>query len=573
MKEVTYVKCQDEMASTLKISKNLNKNGLSDITVEDKEKISELDMFLQDIYLTEDVTKLKNRDIKDMISCTLQTESDLYLAKTFSASKIIPKKKSTISLGEIFYGLGKQYNVILRTATYWYSSKKGLSSKPKHISNISLDLDYCFPNNIDIDNTTNEYLLEYLYTQYPFLHTFTPNYIIASGTRGIHIYYCFDENLCPVQNTLEEIVKTLVNILSGDKTKANISNSLRCPNTINLKNGKKSRFIYKNRTKYHFKEFLEDFKFYLESNFQFITEDGEICILPSEEYYYFKEKDEDFIAPSLLSVYNFNDRYKSDTNKKTNRDYLETNRKATKRNYVKRKNKESKNNLQNFYRKAYECTIAYLKNNPGVEYQHRNNFIYVLAVCLKNLHNNIEATLQQLYKINNLYFYNALSLNQINNLVNCVFNHNYHISKEDLRTIISIDEETLCRYNLSTNKEDIKTLKNKNNKKWASLRKKNRNVHNKRLNKVKIIKKFYLKGMSLRNIEKKSHIPKTTISRYVKVFNLEKQKAKMLSKEAFNNLLTMIDNIREYLLNVIDINIIEDKTGTYLDAKPRPELT
>lgn len=150
----------------------------------------------------------------------------------FSIRKIHPSKSETVSAAE---GLiqASQY------ATDTYVDQRQFQYKDLK-DKATEQAVACFSMLIDIDNIpeiynemTDESKMQLLYETYPLMSTILrPTYIILSGKKGIHLIYCFNQNLCnkSFSRSYPVLQKALITYFDGDPKRMGM-NVIRMPFT------------------------------------------------------------------------------------------------------------------------------------------------------------------------------------------------------------------------------------------------------------------------------------------------------------------------------------------------------
>lgn len=151
---------------------------------------------------------------------------------SYALQKVNPKKLDTVSLAE---GLiqASQY------AADTYIDQRQFMYKDMY--NTTTDNAVaCFSMLIDIDNIPDIYdeetdsdKLQFLSVTYPLISTILePSYIILSGKKGVHLIYCFNQNICSkrFQKSYRILQKALITYFEGDLQRMGI-NVVRMPYT------------------------------------------------------------------------------------------------------------------------------------------------------------------------------------------------------------------------------------------------------------------------------------------------------------------------------------------------------
>ncbi|SDB14644.1 hypothetical protein [Eubacterium oxidoreducens] len=147
-----------------------------------------------------------------------------------STSKLCPKRPSTLNIGDVSSNYLPYKNMIMSPAIYRYSK-----SQRKYypiFSNMMM---------VDIDDWEDVYekedLLLAFYEKYPFMRDLEPYAIIATGFKGAHVLFRFDENLLKKRKQSEKLQKLLAILLNGDLNHLGLEAAFRIPFSYNYKNG------------------------------------------------------------------------------------------------------------------------------------------------------------------------------------------------------------------------------------------------------------------------------------------------------------------------------------------------
>lgn len=139
---------------------------------------------------------------------------------SFSSAKLTPGPRTLTNAAEGLIGLSRDaVTTYISQGQYWYS-KSGHYDQEK--------LSKCYTLVVDLDDDRDMYSLpaderlSYLYDKYPELNgRLKPAYIAATGRKGVHVIYCFKENVAPaaMQGSYKQILGLLNDRLGGDSDK------------------------------------------------------------------------------------------------------------------------------------------------------------------------------------------------------------------------------------------------------------------------------------------------------------------------------------------------------------------
>ena len=219
-------KMSDDMKTYCKIKEAMKKRDVNKPVPADI--IEKANTFLNDILRPDLLKKYKNR-----IPVLLKTlEGDYHIS--FTVQKINPKKKSTVSAGE---GLIQSSRCAYITDTYvdqrefMYKDLTCMSTE---------NAVACFSLLVDIDNipeiyreTSDEDRIKLIEEAYPLIFSeLEPTYIILSGKKGIHLIYCFNQNMrdWKFHQSYSVLQESLILYFGGDMKRKGM-NVIRMPYT------------------------------------------------------------------------------------------------------------------------------------------------------------------------------------------------------------------------------------------------------------------------------------------------------------------------------------------------------
>lgn len=216
--------------------KNLVTDHAEDLFFHDLKK-NVLQKFLQDCFHADGLTH-------GVIAAPMLQDNGDFRIFTSDAAKNHPKRANTVTLAEQmlnFASLGKG-DYFLKTDLFYFS---------KHNSYGAGNIKACCTMAIDIDDCGEMYNLpieeweEYIFAKYPLFKKFCPTYLIASGNKGFHALYCFDNNANDVSGMFLLINRLLALIFGADLLRIGTFNSIRLPYSINQKSDREARIFYR----------------------------------------------------------------------------------------------------------------------------------------------------------------------------------------------------------------------------------------------------------------------------------------------------------------------------------------
>ena len=447
---------------------------------------------------------------------------------SFAQEKRHPAKSTTASLEEVLLNISalEGTEVFLKTGTFSFD-RMGEYSKKKlfTLQIMAVDIDDCSEiYNMPTDKEKQNYLKE----RYPVFRTLPPTYILESGCKGIHVIYVFRNEVRDRVGRYDYTNKLLGVLCGADMQRTGQYNSIRMPLSINQKTGRVVK-ILQTGPKYDYWKFIK--RLYTCAEYSFMDYDGnvfgrrQICDkyeIPMYGNTYDEEghasskyltKVEQLIEDEVLlsSVVDYVDsRYGSILHApldnsgripRANRAYTKT-RDAAKKGRSKKNPKCLKGQKKRFKQLRIDLE-RYLDENNGFIQGHRNNFMYIMAICLRNLRYTPDSCMTELLYYNQKCD-NGLFHKELQSIVKYVYNHNVRISNYDVRDMLDLSDNIMyASANWYTPEKKAEIVRSRN-RKTAERRRKERQFAQRRSKKLRIVLNGIFAQKSYSWIAKKS---------------------------------------------------------------------